>query len=92
MHVTDLTFRWSAFAVASFATMMLHLFGWSLASYYLWLSALGIVCGVLGHLIWTASHARLRAAVFIAVGLLVGQWWFWQRAITQLFFQFSGFV
>jgi hypothetical protein len=28
----------------------------------------------------------------VAIGLLIGQWWFFQRLINRLFFHFSGFA
>lgn len=93
MHIfKQLTFLWSVFAVASFGTILLYSYGWSLSSYYLWLSALGVLSCVLGYVVWAASDAKPRAAVFIAIGLLLGQWWFWEKILHQLLFRLSGFA
>ena len=85
-------FPWCAFAIASFSTIAVYLFGWSLASYYLWLAILGVLSCMSAFYVWIASATKLRPAIFIGAGILVGQWWFWQKVLHQALFRISGFA
>jgi hypothetical protein len=83
---------WSAFIATTLITWIVYLNAWMTGSYFLFLVLLGIVAFSLAVMILIRTKFSWRIALFVALILLVGQWWMIEAIVAQLSFGRSGFA
>ena len=80
------------FAAASFLTLLIYATGWHTNGYWLLLSALGILSGVLGMMLLVHTGLRWKPLVAVILGLIIGQWWIIEFAAVQMIWSSRGFA
>jgi hypothetical protein len=86
------TIAWSGFWASVAATWATYHFGWMLHTYFVWLSVAAVLSLALGLWVLWLVHFRRAAVVLVVLGLLVGQWWFWQLLLIMTFWRIRGFA
>ena len=80
------------FATASLLTLLVYATAWRTEAYWLLLSALGILSGVLGITVLAHTGLRWKPIVAVIFGLIIGQWWLIELAAVQLIWSSRGFA
>ena len=83
---------WGAFTVASLLAALVYVTCWSMKIYWVILSILGIASVVLAILVLKRSEFKIWAVAGVAIGLLIGQWWFMEFIATQILWSMKGFA
>lgn len=91
MNLKSLLSIWLPFAATSLLTLLIYTTLWAIGSYWALLSIFGIFCGVFAARIIARTGLRWWPVVWVAVGLIIGQWWLIELMIMQLFWKSKGF-
>ena len=86
------TLVWVAFMVASLLTAIVYATLWSEKWYWVILSILGISSVVLAVMMLQRSGFMYWAVASVALGLLIGQWWFLEFMAAQILWSVRGFA
>ncbi len=86
------TLVWGAFTVASLLTAIVYATLWSEKWYWVILSILGISSVVLAVMVLKRSGFIYWAVAGVALGLLIGQWWFVEFMAAQILWSVRGFA
>jgi hypothetical protein len=65
---------------------------WAVKGYWLILAGLGVLAVICGVYVLKQTAFKLWAVIGVALGLLVGQWWFLFSAMTLLLWRWRGFA
>ena len=82
--------RWALFGGASLLTWTAYKTLWATDWYWIYLSLLGTLSAGLAIAVLRQAGFRFLPVAGVIVGLLVGQWWFVQAVILQLFWRVGG--
>lgn len=82
---------WVPFVVASLSTVVVYVALWSVGWYWVLLSFLGVLCGFLAARILARSKQSRWSVWFVALGLVLGQWWVIEFVAMQVLWQIRGF-
>ena len=83
---------WAPFAATVCITLLVRMTMWSSSYYYVMLSSCAILSLVLGmYALWRVGIKPWSVAL-VVVGLIVGQWWFFEMALMFAFWKWRGFA
>ena len=83
---------WAFFIGTSLLTSIAYWTLWATSWYWTLLSILGVLSGILAAKILLLTGLKHRPIIGVAMGLLLGQWWFVVTLITQIFWSIGGFA
>ncbi len=83
---------WVPFALSSLGTSIAYRTLWRTEWYWIYLSLLGVLSLFFAALVLKRCGFKFLPLAGVIVGLLLGQWWFIQSVILQMFWHFSGFA
>ncbi len=83
---------WVPFVISSLLTLPVYATLWALGWYWVLLSLLGALSGILAARIFAHTGLRRSSVIGVALGLLVGQWWLIEFIATQILWYIRGFA
>ena len=84
---------WAPFAIASLLTSIVYTTLWTIGWYWVLLSLLGVLSGILAARILVHTGPPRRWSVAgVTVGLILGQWWFIEFGAMQIVWSIRGFA
>jgi hypothetical protein len=81
---------WFVFWGASFATIVVYRFFWFLDSYWVCLAILGIINIFIASMIFRVYGVKSISISLVLLGLILGQWWFWEFIFVSIIWQLRG--
>lgn len=83
---------WAPFAVSSSLTLLVYTTLWAAAWYWVLLSLLGILSGILAARVLAHTGLRRWPVIGVAAGLFLGQWWLVEAVTMQALWSIKGFA
>jgi hypothetical protein len=92
MNLKPQLYLWAPFAISSVLTSLVYTTLWAFGWYWILLTLLGILSGILAARIFLRTGLRRSSVVGVAFGLVVGQWWFIEFVAMQMLWRIRGFA
>jgi len=83
---------WGLFVCTSLLTVLAYKTFWAAERYYLFRSLLGIWNGFFAVMVLKRTDRKWGAVAGVAIGLVIGQWWFVENLVLRAFWRFGGFA
>jgi hypothetical protein len=80
------------FGTLSVLTFYVYVSAWHMSMYWILLSSLAALSGVLGTIVLMRARFSWSACLGVGLGLLVGQWWVVEFALAQILWHLRGFA
>jgi len=83
---------WIPFTITSLLTLYVYSYLWNTGLYWLLLISLGAVSLLLAGRIIKYERLQRLPLTLVIIGLIIGQWWFFELVFAKLIWTIKGFA